>query len=340
MSNNTRIYMAPIKGITDCIYRNTYSRYFKGVDVAIAPFISSTQSRKMKPSYLHDILPKNNKEMPLIPQILSNDPDDFLFIAQRIFELGWTEINWNLGCPTPMVANKRRGSGLLPDPATICRVLEKVLAIYPKQISIKVRLGRNSPNELAVLLPLLNQYPLQEIIIHPRLGIQMYKGIPDLEAFGNCVSLTSHKVVYNGDIVDLRSFLRLQDRFQINNWMIGRGLLRNPFLTAQIKKQGISLKTSRERDILRSFHDDLFEQYQARLCGPSHILGRMKGLWVYFADFFVKNKANHKRIKKTKGINEYIEVVDDIFYKEELDEQLKFDGIVKSRKIQFCPKGL
>ncbi len=310
-----RIYLAPIRGITDCIYRNTFSRYFHGVDVAVAPFISSVMGRKIKDSYLADILPDNNKNMLVIPQILTKNAADFLFMAERIFAIGCTEINWNLGCPAPMVANKQRGSGLLPHPDKICQILDKVLADYPDKISIKVRLGRMATSELEELLPRLDQYPLREIIIHPRLGVQMYKGVADHNAFGHCMSLTSHKLVYNGDIVDLSSFDLLQNRFnEIDNWMIGRGLLFNPFLADQIKNRGICLKIGNDADILKSFHDDLLDQYRTRLCGDSHVMGRMKGIWVYFADYFVNPVKIRKKINKTTKIAAYEKVVKDVFH--------------------------
>jgi len=311
---NMRIYLAPIRGITDYIYRNTFGRHFQGVDVAVAPFISSVQGRKIKDTYLRDILPENNLNMIVIPQILSNDYDDFLFMAERIFGLGYSEINWNLGCPAPMVANKNRGSGLLLKPAIICGILDKVLRLYPGKISIKVRLGRNSPNELEELLPLLNQYPLREIIIHPRLGIQMYKGSPDLDAFSRCLSLTKHKMVYNGDITDLTTFDYLQNRFcGIDNWMIGRGLLANPFLAHRIKNEGMSLKIGTIPDIIRNFHDDLLEQYSLRLCGASHVMGRMKGIWAYLADLFDNSSKIRKKINKTNKIEDFKRVADNIF---------------------------
>ena len=315
-----RIYLAPIKGITDCIYRNTFGRYFKGVDLAVAPFISSVQSRKLKAAYLQDLLPDRNNNLALIPQILSNDPDDFLFIAGRIFELGWGEVNWNLGCPTPMVANKHRGSGLLPDFDRIRNILDRVMAAYPHQISIKTRLGRKSPFELEKLLPILNQYPLRKIIIHPRLGVQMYSGATDLHAFRRCLFLTKHKLVYNGDIIDQYSFDDLRIRLpEIDTWMIGRGLLANPFLAAGIMGQGNPpLKRGMDRDILYNFHCDLFEQYQACLCGPSHLLGRMKGIWGYLAAIFENSAKIRKKINKIKRVEHYTETVKMFFETEPL----------------------
>lgn len=313
-----KIYLAPLRGITDCIYRTTFSRYFKGVDRVMAPFISSLSStngtRRIKPSYLSDISPENNKNTDLIPQILSNDPDDFLFTAQHIFDLGWLEINWNLGCPSPMVTKKKRGSGLLPHQDKICRVLDVVTARYPNRISIKTRLGLDSAAELDRLLPVLDQYPLTEIIIHPRLGRQMYKGRADIEAFRNCRPLTRHRLVYNGDITDQDSYMRVCQRLpEVKSIMLGRGLIADPFLSAGVKAGGLYLKSDSDRDILEIFLNDLLRQYRERLCGDSHILGRLKGIWRYMAVLFENSAKISKKITKTKDLNHYTEVVKRVF---------------------------
>lgn len=310
--------MAPLRGITDCIYRTTFLRYFKGVDRVMAPFISSLSAangtRRIKPAYLRDISPENNKNTELIPQILSNDPDDFLFTAQHIFNLGWPEINWNLGCPSPMVTRKKRGSGLLPHQGQICRVLDAVMARYPERISIKTRLGLDSAAELYRLLPILDQYPLTEIIIHPRLGCQMYKGRADLEAFQNCQPLTRHRLVYNGDITDQDSYSRISQHLPgVKRLMLGRGLIADPFLSTGLKAGGLCLKSDSDRDILKSFLDDLLQQYQGRLCGDSHILGRLKGIWRYLAVIFEDSDKVRKKITKTKKLNNYTEMVKSIF---------------------------
>ncbi len=313
-----KIYLAPLRGITDCIFRTTFLRYFKGVDKVMAPFISSLSAangtRRIKPAYLSDISPENNRNTDLIPQILSNDPNDFLFTAQHIFDLGWPEINCNLGCPSPMVTKKKRGSGLLPHQEQICRVLDVVTARWPGRISIKTRLGLDSAAELYGLLPILDQYPLSEIIIHPRLGRQMYKGRADLEAFQNCRPLTRHRLIYNGDITNYDSYRRLNQRLPgINCLMVGRGLIADPFLSAGFKAGGLYLKSDSDRDILKYFLDDLLRQYQERLCGDSHILGRLKGVWRYLAAIFEDSGKISKKITKTKKLNHYTEMVKSIF---------------------------
>jgi len=151
--------MAPMRGFTDSIYRNTFNTFFGGFDVAVAPFISTLNTKKIKHSYLKDLLPENNSSIPVVPQLLSKSPDDFIVFANRLSDMGYATINWNLGCPFPMVAKKKRGSGLLPHPDRIDSFLEKTIPSIPNRLSIKARLGRESAEEIVRLMPVFNRYP-------------------------------------------------------------------------------------------------------------------------------------------------------------------------------------
>ncbi|MEE4111828.1 MAG: tRNA-dihydrouridine synthase family protein [Desulfobacteraceae bacterium] len=207
------LILAPLRGFTDAVFRNTFVRHFNGVDEAVAPFITSIKGRCIKPSHLRDLMPEDNRAMPVVPQILSNNPDELVCLANALFDLGYREINWNLGCPFPMVAKKMRGSGLLPHPDVIDRMLDKTLHGISGKLSIKTRLGRLSSDEMDRLIPVFNRYPLSRVIVHPRTGVQMYAGRVDLKAFEICLARIVHPVVYNGDINDLDMFNVLDPDF-------------------------------------------------------------------------------------------------------------------------------
>ncbi len=310
-----KIMLAPIMGVTDSIYRDTFAQFFQGVDLAMAPFISSVQARSIKPAYLKDIIPEKNRLLPVIPQILSKDPEDFLFLAHKIFDLGFSTVNWNLGCPSPTVINKQRGSGLLPFPEMIRRFLDRVLADLQGGLSIKLRLGRHDSQEIEALLPIFNQYPLAEIILHPRLGKQLYTGSVDLEAFARFLTGSKHRVIYNGDIRTLADFNTLVRRFPaIDTWMIGRGLLANPFLASEIQTfHNPALKSNQDMDILQAFHAELYSRYQEVMCGPAHLLARMKGFWGYFAENFINPGKVRKIIHKSHTPDQYLAAVHHLF---------------------------
>ena len=324
------ICLAPLKGVTDAIFRTTYAEFFGGVDWAITPFLTTGQGPRVKPHLLKQVLPENNRRMSVVPQIISKTAANFVLLAEALFDLGYPAVNWNLGCPYPMVAKKGRGSGMLPNPDAVTAFLDHALAAIKNRLSIKMRLGRFRSDEIETLLPRLNDYPIEFIAIHPRTGIQMYSGHPDLDAFENCLALTRHPVIYNGDIVCRADYERLQARFPvIATWMIGRGVLMDPFLPSSIKWPLKGQENGLQ--CFRWFHDGLFEQYRGALSGPSHLLDRMKGLWRYFSEGFQNGREIRKRIHKTTRIEHYIEVVHHFF-----DGQPKRLDRLSSGEIPAC----
>jgi len=307
-----KLYLAPLRGITDYIYRNTFARYFNGFDAAVTPFIPTLKAIRAKPSHLKDVLPENNSAMPIVPQIIGNNHENFIPLAAQLSDLGYETVNWNLGCPFPMVAKKQRGSGLLPYPDKIEHFLEKTVPAIPNRLSIKIRLGRKTSAELDRLIPIFNRYPLQEIIVHPRTGIQMYDGKPDLDAFEKCLSMAHHRVVYNGDITDLKSFTDLSHRFKATDaWMIGRGAIVNPFLPAIIKNGRDNFNN--QVVTFKTFYEELFEAYQKVFSGPGHLLERMKGFWTYFSQAFKDGRKIRKKIHRTLKLPRYLEIVERFF---------------------------
>jgi len=307
------LYLAPIKGVTDALFRNTFHRHFAGIDAAIAPFINPQRNALFDDRMLSDVLPENNTSKPVVPQLLQTSPADFLVLATRLTDLGFTHINWNLGCPVAMVAKKKRGSGLLPFPDEIIDILDKVISKLTIQLSIKTRLGFAEKSEILHLLPRLNDFPLKEIIIHTRLGHQLYRGKTDPQSFNKCLKVSKHVLTYNGDINARTDFTSLSQQFhEVNRWMLGRGILMNPFLAEEIKGLPENIEEKRvER--LYNFHDDLYRGYREKLSGPGHLLGRMKQLWIYLISSFPGQEKNFKKLKKSKTTDQYIDNVKRIF---------------------------
>jgi len=307
------IYLAPVQGITDRIYRNLFPVYFKGVDMAIAPFISSVKKMKPVNNLLREFYPDKNTGIPTIPQIMSSEPDDFTRLANALYNIGCGTVNWNLGCPFPMVVKKGRGAGLLCYPARVESFLEKTMPAIKPKLSIKLRIGLTYPDEVLQLIPIFNQFQIEELIIHPRTGEQMYEGEVDLDIFEQCLGLSKHRVVYNGDIDSFEKLEMLSKRFgSIERWMIGRGLLRNPFLAEKIKFN--TEKPYYEKiKIIRAFHDQLFTEYSKILSGPSHITNKMKEIWTYMGNFFENGAKIRKKINKTHHRDNYVDIVNKVF---------------------------
>ncbi len=279
----------------------------------MAPFISP--SKKMKPdSYiLRELYPEKNTGIPTIPQIMSSSPDDFIKFANALYDIGCGTVNWNIGCPFRIVVKKGRGAGILCYPDRVEAFLEKTMPFLKPRLSIKLRTGLQYPDEILQLIPIFNRFPLEELIIHPRTGVQMYTGEVDLDIFEKCLELSNHRIVYNGDINSVSKLELLEKRFgSIDRWMIGRGLLENPFLAEEIKLK-IVKPYPEKVEIIRAFHDRLFAVYSEILFGPAHITNKMKEIWTYLGSFFENSHKIRKKILKTHHRDNYVDVVNRIF---------------------------
>ena len=304
-----KILLAPLQGLTDFRFRNAFHKYFDGIDVYYSPWICLSHSKEMKKSHIIDVQPENNKGYRVIPQIMTNDVEDFIFLANYLSDLGHTEMNWNLGCPYPMVAKKGMGSGMLCQPLKVVEILEQVLPKINIQLSMKMRLGYDNNEETLNLIPHLNDFPLTEIIIHGRTAKQMYTGTVDQEVFGKCVEASKHSMVFNGDILRYSQLAELQAKFPtVDKWMIGRGIIANPFLPEMIldKTDAYPEDTT---PLFMKFHDELMENYGSQLSGDKHLLMKMASFWEYFATCFSDPHAIYKRVKKAKNMNGYYDAV-------------------------------
>jgi len=309
-----------MRGITTMHYRRAFVRHFQGLDAEMAPFISTVSAERINPKLLKDVLPENNSGLPLIPQLIGNNAADFVRMACALHDLGYDEINWNLGCPHKPIRKKRRGSGLLPHPDTVDAILDQICDRSPCRISVKVRLGVSDKSELMNLIPVLNKYPLSEVIIHPRTAEQIYNGTVDLDAFEAACNPLQLPVCYNGDINNLAFFQSLQQRFpDIGRFMLGRGLLANPFLCEEIKAKKPHLRRCEftpaqvcgkiERII--DFHNDLLASYEAVLHGDHPVLGKMKEFWTYQSTHLSNGRAMFKKLKKTQHLSTYKAIVNE-----------------------------
>ncbi len=300
-----RIYLAPLQESTDYIYRRAYSRFFVGIDKYFAPYILRQNDGSVKSSHQRDINATNNKEYLLVPQILAGKSEDLIFLVKLLEDQGYEEINWNLGCPYPMVTNKGLGSGLLPFPDQIKKILTESLPQIQSRISIKMRAGLNSSDEIFDVTEVLNDFPIHEVIFHPRIAKQLYKGVPDELVFSEVKHRIRHPLVYNGDIETRDGFNGLKERLgDTTSWMIGRGVLKNPFLPS-ILKDGLLSEIRNEKETLRGFHDEVLLSYSRILNGNSHLLMKMVKFWSYFCFVFPDPHKAFKGVKKAVNIAKY-----------------------------------
>ncbi|WP_238915835.1 tRNA-dihydrouridine synthase family protein [Clostridium sp. YIM B02555] len=304
-----KYYFAPMEGITGFIYRNSYEKFFGNIDKYFAPFIVPNKSRSLKTKELRDILPENNIGMNLVPQILTNDSEGFIYTTKKLQELGYEEVNLNLGCPAGTVVSKNRGSGFLAKREDLDIFLDEIFKINNMKISIKTRIGKDNPEEFYELIKIYNKYPIEELIIHPRTQKDFYGNKPNLEVFSDALRLSTNPLCYNGDIFTVQNYEGLTKAFpEVQAVMLGRGILANPGLMNLIKSN-INL----DKKILKDFHDEILNKYIELFNEEKNAIFRMKELWGYMIYIFSDNKKYAKKIKKSQKLFDYNEAVSSLF---------------------------
>ncbi|MBI9067457.1 MAG: tRNA-dihydrouridine synthase family protein [Salinivirgaceae bacterium] len=311
------ISLAPLQGYTEFPLRNALHKYIGGIDTYYTPYLKFENDGSLRQKFVRDILPENNQNINVIPQILVNNSIDFFKFHDLIKNNGYTEINLNFGCPYPMVANKQLGSGILPFPETIDRLLHEIFEKTQLKVSIKFRSGYQSPEEIVPIISIFNNYPIHELIYHPRIGKQLYKGNADIETFKTISTLSNQKLAYNGDINTIENYQVISKNISSNNhFMIGRGLLMNPFLAYEIKNGILELGAKKEKFF--QLHSDIFEHYSNALSGDAHVLNKLIHLWEYFSHLFENQHKVYKQIKKCKKLSNYKFLIKEISNNESL----------------------
>lgn len=320
-----KYYLAPMEGITGFIYRNSYEKFFGGIDKYFAPFVVPNSSKSLKTKELRDVLPENNKGINLVPQILTNDSEGFILTAKKLKDLGHNEINLNLGCPSGTVVGKKRGSGFLSHREELDKFLEEIFKIDNMKLSIKTRLGMDKPEEFYELIKIYNKYPMEELIIHPRTRQDFYGNKPNLEVFKDAISLSKNPVCYNGDIFTLEDHNKLVEEFkEVDKIMLGRGVLANPALMNEILNNEFM-----DKNVLKEFHDEIFSKYREVFNEDRNAMFRMKELWGYMIYMFSNNKKYAKKIKKAQKVVDYNQAVTSLFLEQDI---LKGAGLFSSEE--------
>jgi len=314
MTQNTiKIYQAPLQGFTDFDFRKALAESFGGVDKYFIPYLSYGKGREIKKSQLREVFPENNEVLPVVPQVLFSDQAELFDLITILIDYGYQEINLNLGCPYPMATNKGRGAAWLEKPEALNEILQQLYAKgFTAKFSVKMRAGMKNDQDSKAIFEVLNQFPLEELIFHPRTASQMYDGKANPQLFAEAVSSVKHPLVYNGDIFSVADLQNLQSFLpEQNSWMIGRGLLTNPALAAQLKGEIFEPKVLRKQ--MREFHDQLLEAYSARLQGDGHIVMKMSQFWTYFSESFENPHKAMKLVKKSSSLLKYNAAVTEIF---------------------------
>lgn len=312
-----KYYMAPMEGITDSTYRRLHHRYFPGVDRYYTPFFSPTVHRALTPRECRELPPANSIGAQVVPQLLTKVPEDFIWMTGVCKELGYTEVNLNLGCPSGTVTAKAKGSGLLREPMLLQEFLDNIFSKTALPISIKTRLGFDNRDEFHSLLDTFNQYPIIELTIHPRLRKDFYTGNIDMDMFNYAVHNSKLPLCYNGNLCTRNQITQFSQSYpQIPSVMLGRGLVGNP---------GLLSPSGTDVCQLASFLNDLMEEYSITFGSARNAMFRLKENWRYLFCLFEPDAKLQKRLRKATTIQEYKTVTNEIFQTLPLKQDLSAD---------------
>ena len=312
----TQFYLAPMEEVTGYVYRNVYHAMFGDMDRYFTPFIAPTKKKILKTRERKEVAPENNQGMNVVPQILTNDTEQFLDTCNMLIGLGYHEVNLNLGCPAATVVSKKKGSGFLDDIGRLDQFFETVfeeIAALPEErkcrVSVKTRIGMEFPEEFEDIMEVYNRYPFSEIIIHPRLQKDYYQNHPNLDVFGEALKQSAHPVCYNGDIFTKEDYDTFCGRFPtVERVMLGRGVVTNPGLVREIRT-GQTITTTE----LEEYHDRLYVGYRETMGSEKDALFKMKEVWSYLGKMFPESERELKKVRKANRPEEYQEAVRRVF---------------------------
>ena len=300
------IHFAPLQGYTDFEYRRIHARHCGGVDTYYTPFIR-WEKGGIREKDIRDILPENNEGLHLVPQIICADTDEFNRLADAIQELGYGEMDLNMGCPAPMQTKLMRGSGILPYPTLVSALLKEMERRPEVRFSAKMRLGLEGKEEWRELSGMLNSSCLKHLTVHPRIGKQMYKGEVDMDAFNEVYSSIHIPIIYNGDVTSMEQVSSLLERYpDLPGIMMGRGLLARPTL-AQECLMGKEMPHEERMSILMQMHEDMLGYCTRKYKVDSQILLHIHSFWEYQESQL--ERKTWKKIMKAGNMKNYLEAI-------------------------------
>ncbi len=303
------IFFAPIQGYTDDVYRRIHYKHIGGVKNYYTPFVR-VEVGAVRSKDQRDIAPENNSGVPVVPQIIFNNRKEFEHLTDRVKSLGYNEIDLNMGCPFPLQARHGRGCGILAHPDIVSEIIEGIKEHNDTTFSVKMRLGWDNPSECEKIIELLNNVQLRHITLHPRTGIQQYKGTVDYNAFERVYRQSRNPIIYNGDIVTLEDIKRIENKYpNIKGIMLGRGLLCAPSLAVEYANDK-QWNNSERIALMLKMHDALMAEYSRILKGDTQMLNKMRTFWEYSEQLL--GRKPYKKVMKSGNLKNYLAAVSEL----------------------------
>lgn len=306
--------LAPMEGVTGYLFRNAHGAVFGPADQYLTPFLAPNQNLRLTERERKEVLPEHNEGLNVVPQLLTNNAEHFVWCAGELAAMGYRRVNLNLGCPSGTVVSKGKGAGFLAFPEELERFLDRIFSRTAVEITVKTRVGRASAQEFDALLEVFGRYPIRELIVHPRVQTDFYRGRPDWEAFRKAAERSPAPVCYNGDLFSVAALEAFAAEFpQVKRVMAGRGVVADPSLLRQFRGGAPA-----DKEEVREFHERLYAGYRRVMPGERAVLAHMKELWSYLLFSFTGRERYLRPLRKAGRLSEYERVIDALFREQEV----------------------
>jgi len=242
--------LAPMQDVTDLAFWRLMHGY-GGADVYWTEYFRVHAVSNLEKWILPSIV-KNPTGKPAIAQMIGNDIPSLVRTAKELQQLPIVAIDLNLGCPAPIVYRKCAGGGLLREPKRIDLILGALRDAISIKFTVKTRIGFDSPDEFESLLEIFRKHSIDLLTVHARTVAQMYRLPVRYDLIRRAAETVPCPVIANGHVYSADQALEVLAETKARGLMIGRGVIRSPWLFSQIRQRQRGEKVSPPigRDVL------------------------------------------------------------------------------------------
>lgn len=320
--------LAPMQDVTDAAFWKLMHRY-GGADVYWTEYFRvHAVSRPEK--WILESIEQNPTGRPVIAQMIGNDIPSLIRTAKELQHLPVAAIDLNLGCPAPIVYRKCAGGGLLREPQRVDAILGALRDAVSIKFTVKTRVGFSDVREFDTLLPIFAKHALDALTVHARTVTQMYRLPVHYDLIRRAAETMKCPVIANGHVYSAVQAQELLIQSRARGLMIGRGVIRSPWLFNQIRQQlrgePVTFPTGRE---VFGYIEALWES-QASFDAPEKIqCERMKKFMNYLGEGVTGDFLH--RIRRSQTRAEFFSICTEFFNH---DEPMRLEPVAKSEAPQ------
>lgn len=245
------LFFAPMEGITDPEYRINLHNCFPEWDYYATDFLRVPAAGMYPDSHIlkhygKEIYNNDQIKNKTIYQILTSEKAFTKEIVQKVYQLNFSWLDLNLGCPSKTVCKNKGGSFLLSDLKVLRPIIKTIRENFPLTFTAKIRVGYKDDSNFINILKMLEDEGVDAITIHARTRDELYKGVAKWDYVKQAVKAVNIPIVGNGDIWTVKDIHDYFDFTECHSVMIARGAMKTPWL-AKNYHQGIIDESAQSR---------------------------------------------------------------------------------------------